>query len=105
MILCTTIGTTLQRDVLVPKKPSYADSVVIPSPPTKVFLPAVKDAQCGFYTQTHFLVENEEIKLSQRLEQMTVVTNVVCSLTDTVTNYCLCFSVSVSDSPATAEPV
>jgi hypothetical protein len=45
-------GTTLQRDVLVPKKPSYADSVVIPSPPTK------------------------EIKLSQRLEQMTVVTNV-----------------------------
>jgi hypothetical protein len=101
-------GTTLQRDVLVPKKPSYADSVVIPSPPTKVFLPAVKDAQCGlhsFYTQTHFLVENEEIKLSQRLEQMTVVTNVVCSLTDTVTNYCLCFSVSVSDSPATAEPV
>jgi hypothetical protein len=53
-------GTTLQRDVLVPKKPSYADSVVIPSPPTK----------------THFLVENEEIKLSQRLEQMTVVTNV-----------------------------
>ena len=31
-----TTGATFQRDVLIPKKPSYADSVVMPSPPTQV---------------------------------------------------------------------
>jgi hypothetical protein len=50
-------GATLQRDVMIPKKPSYADSVVVPSPPT----------------QTHFLTEKGEMKLSETFAGMTVV--------------------------------
>ena len=37
MFMHTPAGVAVQRNV-IPKKPSYADSVVIPSPPTQVEL-------------------------------------------------------------------
>ena len=73
---------------MIPKKPSYADSVVVPSPPTQVSLFTSSEGTfpecCAFVVQTHFLTEKGEMKLSETFAGMTVVPTTVSIHTPTL---------------------